>query len=75
MAYPHSDMNIWLLFLGVAGILGAGLWYVSLLRRWTDSLPWPERIAPGRWNASASGSVANYALAPNGWREIRRHAG
>jgi len=38
VAYPRSDMNIWLLSLGVAGILGAGLWYVSLLRRWAPGL-------------------------------------
>ena len=38
MAYPRSDMNIWLLSLGLVGILAAGLWYVNLLGHWAPGL-------------------------------------
>jgi len=38
VAYPRSDMNIWLFSLGLVGILAAGLWYVNLLGHWAPGL-------------------------------------
>jgi hypothetical protein len=38
VAYPRSDMNIWLLSLGLVGIVAAGFWYVNLLGHWAPGL-------------------------------------